>query len=80
MADLLGTCKVCKYWKRDTRELYRWSQYYGNCSSDKFQYEDPNGYDKETLEKDNLLYADYEGYSADFETGEDFGCIHWVSK
>ena len=29
---------------------------------------------------DVAIYTDYEGYSAAFTTGPDFGCIHWEAK
>ena len=29
------------------------------------------------VKNDLLTYWDYEGYSAGFETGENFGCVHF---
>jgi hypothetical protein len=66
----MNTCKDCKHWERNKDEKYA-----GRCDSEKFVYSDGND-----CQKDGLQYWDYEGYSAGFETGEDFGCIHWEAK
>ena len=67
-------CKDCKFWIRDYR--YRGEvkvdMIFGSCGCDKFQYDDsesPN-------EDDILSYWDFEGCSAGFSTGQNFGCIH----
>jgi hypothetical protein len=66
----MSTCKTCQHWKRNTDS---WdAPHAGSCSSPKFEYADGND-----VPKDGLAYSDYEGYWASFETGEDFGCIHW---
>lgn len=65
----MNTCKSCRFWKRDKDER---RAHAGTCSNDKFVYDEP-------LPKDGLLYWDFEGYSAGFSTGEDFGCIHHSS-
>jgi len=63
-------CKTCKFYKQDDSDCY------GQCKSDKFIY----GYfypSKVRQEaEDILLYFDYEGYSASFEVGPMFGCVH----
>ena len=64
-------CKNCKYFKRYTDERY--SNKYGKCDCDKFQYDISK---KEETETDKLYYMDYEWYNADIEVGEDFGCVH----
>ncbi len=67
----LGRCRTCKFWKRvasDFDKSYH-GEHAGECGNEKFVYEDK-------VSTDGLRYWDYEGYSAGFETGEDFGCIH----
>lgn len=71
-------CKDCEYWDNDNDynvipdEL---KGKYGNCKNDAFAYEDvTNG------RTDMLIYSDYEGYSAGFDTGADFGCVHGVKR
>ena len=67
-------CKNCKYFKRNTHRLY--SDKYGECNCSKFMY--GSSYEEECIKStDNLLYQDYEGYSASLEVGEDFGCVHF---
>lgn len=66
---MIGTCKDCKYWTR--RFDPRWA---GICDCSKFAYSGGG----ERKEKDGLFYWDAEGYSAGFNTGEDFGCIHFA--
>ncbi|NNK92786.1 MAG: hypothetical protein HKP41_00400 [Desulfobacterales bacterium] len=65
-------CENCKYWAHPKND-----HDYGVCSSDKFIYQGDIGKD---LPLDLLTYGDYDGYSAFFETGSKFGCIHWVGK
>lgn len=70
-------CKNCKYYEKE--ELYN---HYGNCNNEKFEY---NTYWSDTINvpefpKDKLLYEDYESYSASFNVGEEFGCIHFENK
>jgi hypothetical protein len=70
---MLERCKNCKYWTRTEKEEHN-SGLYGDCNSSKFEYE----IDRESLvDGDKLLYQDYEGFSAGFVTGEEFGCIHF---
>lgn len=68
-------CKNCKHFKRYTDERY--SNKYGKCDCDKFQYDISK---KEETETDKLYYMDYEWYNADIEVGEDFGCVHWAEE
>jgi len=67
----MNRCKTCGHWKRHTDKYD--SVRMGSCDSDKWEYE---GSDL----VDGVSYGDYEGYSASFETGEDFGCIHHTSN
>lgn len=74
-------CKNCKYFERNKEEYC--CNKYGNCNCTKFVYGSSfihndsryNDYNEEKA--DELLYKDYEGYSAGFEVGENFGCIHF---
>ena len=73
-------CKNCKYFKRHENSVF--SSKFGNCTCSKFIY--GSAFEHTEKEKndfsekaDELLYEDYEGYSAGFEVGENFGCIHW---
>ena len=74
MGHTLGTCKVCGYWKRHNEKGK--NKKFGQCKNEvNFRYE-PGDIPHKISEKANaLIYSDYEGYSADFETGENFGCI-----
>ena len=62
------SCGSCRYWTRGKDECYG-----GVCSNDKFV-------ERDDTPKDGLSYWDYECYSAGFNTGEDFGCIHWTPR
>lgn len=70
----MGKCEGCGFWVY--KESSASPKHYGDCRCPKFCYEYP---DKEG-DTNNLLYMDCEGYSAEFETGKDFGCIHWKPK
>lgn len=62
----MNRCKTCKHWTRmDDGD----QPHAGHCDSPKFVYQAP-------LPVDGLEYWDYESYSAGFQTGEDFGCVH----
>jgi len=63
-------CQNCMYWTR-FKESYE-NKEYGDCNNDKFNYEYPA-----KNKDDNLVYRDGEGWSAGFETGQNFGCIHF---
>ena len=66
----MNTCKDCFYWY----PLGTMSA--GSCHSDKFVYLP----DCDTLPADGLAYWDNDGDGAEFETGPDFGCIHWQAR
>lgn len=70
----MNKCKNCKYFQRNTSSYE--NNNFGECSCDKFVY-DSVWKDSET---DTLYYWDAEGYRADFEVGENFGCIHFKQK
>ena len=79
----LERCKNCKYFKRNTEKYH--SNKYGECTCNKFEYGSTYIYDSEDekrveTETDKLFYEDYENYNADFEVGENFGCVHFRRK
>ena len=70
-------CKNCKHWTTDN--TYGYDGMIGTCDSDKFVYSYSMTYLDES-NRDMLMVSDYEGYMADFCTGEEFGCIHFEEK
>lgn len=72
-------CKNCGHWKRRIdctieKFIKIWSEReFGDCHCEKFEY---NPY-SEVKENDGLTYADSEACEASFQTGENFGCIHF---
>jgi hypothetical protein len=62
-------CKTCKYWVPEEKTS-------GSCSCDKFVY---TGEGAETP-IDGLGFWDVDSCSAAFETGENFGCLHYEKK
>lgn len=69
-------CKNCKYFIRNNIDNGWGNNKYGSCNCDKFVY--GGSYEKEKVgQNDRLFYEDFESYSAGFEVGENFGCIHW---
>lgn len=72
----MNKCATCKHWSRVSGDFdVRFhGAHAGNCASDAFTYTDEQPTPK--IPKDGLGYWDYEGYSAGFMTGEDFGCVH----
>jgi hypothetical protein len=71
-------CKNCKYWHKytDDFDVEYHGPMMGVCHSDKFRYKESS----EKAKPDELMYWDDEGYSAGFETGADFGCVHFSLK
>lgn len=69
----LGRCGTCKHWQRYTEafDMIYNEAHAGTCNSDRFVY------DKKTPEN-GLHYWGYDSYSAGFDTGENFGCVHWL--
>jgi len=68
-------CKNCKYYKKPKND-YDIERDLGKCTSPKFVYECNNN---KPL-NDMLAYWDYESYSAGFNVGKNFGCIHFTNK
>ena len=66
-------CENCKHWSKFINDRDN----YGGCNSEKFIYAEEFTKDSPA---DGFTYGDYEGYSAYFETGAKFGCIHWAGK
>ena len=70
-------CSNCSHWTREEESAFpEGKKYMGGCESLKFIYTGEGG----TAEKDGVEYWDFDGYSAGFETGESFGCIHWEER
>ena len=66
-------CNSCKFFKPASGfDKGYHGEHSGTCSSDKFVYMDGG-----KVPEDGLAYWDYEGYSAGFQVGAFFGCIHW---
>jgi len=74
----MNNCKNCKNWKATDDDFNKtfYGKNTGVCFSDKFVY--ITGEDKCPV--DGLGYLDSESYSAEFVTGENFGCIHHQPK
>lgn len=68
-----GRCATCKFWERYTKtaDVDCYGAHNGGCRSEKFIEQEDKDHD------DALYYWDFEGYSAGFQTGQNFGCIHW---
>jgi hypothetical protein len=73
----MNRCKNCANFTHysDSWDVEYRGAHAGVCRSDKFLYSD-----SPQVARDGLRYWDFEGYSAGFEVGEAFGCIHWVAK
>jgi len=69
MLDIEKRCKNCKHWEI-VKQRTEISCRTGHCLSWKISYCIFN-------ESDSAMYYDSEDYNANFETGEDFGCIHF---
>lgn len=69
------TCKTCKHHKA---EQYNrpWAPGYKYCQSDKI-IED--GYPLIPVKPSDMLVYDY-SESGGFQTGPDFGCVHWLQN
>jgi len=68
-------CKDCEHWSENRLNHYEKDKaVHGDCDNASFT---ESG--SEDRFKDGLEYWDYEGYSAGFTTGPDFGCIHFSS-
>lgn len=74
-------CSTCKFWKRNEPLKPGTQNRFGVCSNDaKFRYcGEIWESDRAEMSPDCLQYWDSESYSASFETGESFGCIHHQS-
>ena len=74
-------CIDCFYWhcQRGVKQVRHPEKgtKFGDCSCSHFVY---TGDGCPSVEGNELLYYDAEGYSAHFETGEYFGCIHFEKK
>lgn len=69
-------CKNCRHYvaPKDEDDI---KEDKGKCNSKKFIYDASF---KDYPLDDKLEYWDYEGYSAGFAVGQNFGCIHFLTK
>lgn len=70
-------CKNCVYWNRDEHDF---NKNFGKCKCDKFVYTGKSEFEDVETNSDGLNYWDSEGYMARFETGENFGCVHFKER
>lgn len=70
-----NTCKNCISWMRCVPLKYDTpnKNLQGECNHSSFIYSS----DDCVAPTDGLVYWDAESYAAGFNTGEDFGCIHF---
>jgi hypothetical protein len=75
MSNKAKLCGTCKYFTpyTDAFDLEYHGAHAGRCSCDKFV-------ENAKVPVDGLGYWDYESYSAGFEVGAGFGCIHWMAR
>lgn len=73
-------CKDCAYYEENKGAYNR--KHYGQCSNEKFIYDAYcDEKEEKRISKNNcLLYVDHDAYSASFEVGENFGCIHFKRR
>jgi hypothetical protein len=71
-------CKDCKHWDRN-KEVGE-NKKFGSCGSEKFEDNSNRGFYSKEFADDMFVYSDYESYAANFETGENFGCVHFEKK
>ena len=78
MDKKLNRCGACKNFERYTSEydVRNRGGHAGTCKSNKFVEIELDMISMESP-ADILRYWDYEGYSAGFDVGDQFGCIHW---
>jgi hypothetical protein len=69
-------CKTCEEWHCGKDYLTGGKYVAGSCKSEKFVYTG----ESERVPIDGLGYCDGELHSASFETGPEFGCIHWKGR
>ena len=75
----MKTCKNCEYWSKKEPKYEGDAKNAGVCSNDKFVF--IGIYDEsEKLPDDGLSYWDFDNYFAEFNTGKDFGCIHFETS
>jgi hypothetical protein len=70
-------CKNCIHWGKNEPYRNGKPRFGGECDSEKFVYDGMDTYYNKEPDEDMLQYGDFEGYSADFDTGPEFGCIHF---
>jgi hypothetical protein len=66
-------CKNCKHWRQIHYHLEDKPRNYGTCDCGAFVYTG----DGDTTPDNGLGYWGTESFHAEFNTGPNFGCIHW---
>jgi hypothetical protein len=69
-------CKFCRFWTEYKADYYPYHPGIGGCNHGNFVY---TGQGDETP-VNGLGYWDQDSYRAGFETGSDFGCIHFEQR
>jgi len=71
-------CKDCMFWEpMENKGNWIGNRNQGDCSCKSFiEYISCDA----EYPVDSLVYWDAEGYASGFNTGCDFGCIHWREK
>lgn len=74
----MKNCVSCIFWEKwkEKNNIEHHGENIGQCYNRSFVYTGQG----RTCPQDGLGYWDCEDYSAGFETGKDFGCIHWEKK
>lgn len=67
-------CETCKHWERNPDEA-EYNNLFGVCHCNKYI----NRNRGEELSPINGVIL-YNSLLVDFQTGEDFGCVHWKTK
>ena len=65
---IMQTCKTCKHWKKFEEDYVPPDYQIRRCKNPKMEH-------NECPLKNTASPHDYDGYEADFITGEDFGCV-----
>lgn len=72
---MTGRCKTCRFWTQRCNTGFA-TRFEGMCECPKF-LEEPS---REQRISDGLFYYSTHDCGAEFNTGEDFACIHWEER
>lgn len=89
---ILGRCSSCKYWNTDREEFKSSNKGWGYCTNNaiKTPMQDTEWKNNNELniKRDSIISSDFKGFLTEenrkkgvvgiFQTGENFGCIHYV--